>query len=87
MNWLESLLDPLAEHGFCCSDQALSQDQRKAWLEGSWDVFEGQVFSEWNRNMHVVEPFQIPTDWKRYIAMDLGVNAPFSVGWYARGLS
>lgn len=33
MIWLESLLDPLAERGFCFSDQALSQDQRKSWFE------------------------------------------------------
>jgi SM-20-related protein len=33
MNWLESLLDPLAEHGFCFSDQAISQVDRKTWFE------------------------------------------------------
>lgn len=64
--------------------KSLSEQKRKAWLEGSWDVFEGQVFSEWDRNTHVINPFPIPKDWKRYIAMDWGSNKPFAIGWYAQ---
>lgn len=64
--------------------QAMPEAKRKAWLFGSWDVFEGQVFTEWSRPTHVVEPFAIPAHWKRYIAMDWGSNKPFSVGWYAQ---
>src|SRR3990167_8086740 len=30
--------------------ESLPEQKRKAWLEGSWDIFEGQVFSEWNRS-------------------------------------
>ena len=63
--------------------KSLPDQKRRAWLEGSWDVFEGQVFVEFNRNTHVVEPFKIPSHWKKYIAMDWGSNKPFSVGWYA----
>ena len=64
--------------------KSLPDQKRKAWLEGSWDVFEGQVFSEWNKSAHVIQPFKVPSDWKKYIAIDWGVNAPFSVGWYAQ---
>jgi len=63
---------------------SMPEAKRKAWRDGSWDVFEGQVFSEWNRNIHVVKPFQIPKEWKRYIAMDWGSNKPFAIGWYAQ---
>lgn len=56
----------------------------RAWRHGDWDVIAGMVFSEWRRDKHVVDPFQIPFDWKKYIAMDWGVNAPFAVGWYAQ---
>jgi phage terminase large subunit len=63
--------------------KSLPEQKRKAFLLGSWDVFEGQVFTEWDRNYHVVRPFQIPEEWPRFISLDWGVNAPFSVLWYA----
>lgn len=64
--------------------KSMPEQKRKAWLEGSWDVFEGQVFSEWSRPTHTCTPFEIPKEWKRYIAMDWGVKKPSSIGWYAQ---
>lgn len=63
--------------------ESLPEQKRKAFLDGSWDVFAGQVFTEWSRDTHVVKPFIIPSDWKTYGALDLGWNNPMSVGWYA----
>lgn len=63
--------------------KGLPETLRRAWLEGDWDIVAGQVFSEFRADTHVVEPFEIPKGWTRYMAMDWGVNAPFSVGWYA----
>lgn len=63
--------------------KSMPENKRKAWLEGDWNRFEGQAFGEWLDRTHVVKPFKIPDDWKRYIAMDWGSNKPFSVGWYA----
>ena len=48
----------------------LPEDRKKAMLYGNWDVFEGQYFQEFDRQVHVVEPFEIPEHWKRYVAMD-----------------
>lgn len=64
--------------------QSLPEKKRKAFLEGSWDVFAGQVFTEWSKNTHVVTPFEIPKEWNIYGALDLGWNKPFSAGWYAQ---
>jgi phage terminase large subunit len=61
----------------------LPEAKRKAWLDGSWDVYEGQFFSEFNRDRHVVRPFAIPEEWHRYIGLDWGVNAPTAVMWLA----
>lgn len=63
--------------------KSLPEQKRKAFLEGSWDIFAGQAFSEWSNITHVVKPFEVPKDWKRYISMDWGSNKPFSVGWFA----
>lgn len=65
---------------------------RKALLLGDWNAFEGQVFAEFvddpahyhdQLHTHVIEPFAIPTHWKRYRSFDFGYSHPFSVGWWA----
>ena len=40
---------------------SLPEHQRKQLLEGNWDVNEGAAFPEWNRAIHVVEPYKIPS--------------------------
>ena len=61
----------------------LPEDLRKAHLEGDWNVLAGQYFKEWRQNRHVVEPFQIPENWRRFRSMDWGFNDPCAVLWYA----
>ncbi len=61
----------------------LPEQERKAFLHGDWNVFIGQVFSEWNRDIHVVKPFKIPKAWMRFRAMDWGFSKPHSIHWYA----
>lgn len=62
---------------------SLPEKLRKAYRDGNWDVFEGQYFSEWDKDRHVIEPFAIPDSWKRFRAYDHGREAPCSCGWYA----
>jgi len=45
---------------------------KEAWLEGNWDVFEGQFFEEWNSDEHIVEHYEPPEHWYRYAGLDLG---------------
>lgn len=52
----------------------LPEDLRRAWLDGDWNVFVGQYFTEWREDIHVVEPFPIPEGWRRYFAMDYGLD-------------
>ena len=52
----------------------LPEKERKALLYGSWDIFEGQYFNEWNRDIHTCNPFKLPKEYKRYIAMDYGLD-------------
>jgi phage terminase large subunit len=63
--------------------KSLPDELRSAWLEGSWDTFAGQYFKDFNRDVHVVEPFEIPKSWRKYIAIDYGYTAPFAVVWGA----
>ena len=52
----------------------LPEDRKQAMLYGNWDVFDGQFFPEFRRDLHVVEPFEIPKSWDRYIAFDYGLD-------------
>lgn len=72
--------------------KALPPARRKAWLDGSWDVYEGQVFEEFRdvpkhykdrQWTHVIDPFEIPKGWKIYRSYDFGYAKPFSCAWWA----
>lgn len=56
----------------------------KAWVEGNWDAFVGQVFTEWIRDRHVCKPFKIPSHWPKWRAIDWGYAAPFCCLWLAK---
>lgn len=47
---------------------------REAWLEGKWDLAEGRFFPEFNRDIHVIDPIDIPREWRRYRAIDYGLD-------------
>jgi hypothetical protein len=55
-----------------------------AMLDGSWDVFAGQVFGEWRHDRHVVKPITLPAEWRRYAGIDAGYRAPWCVLWAAK---
>ena len=72
--------------------EALPPKLREAWLYGSWDVYEGQFFEEFadrpdhyldRQYTHVIEPFEIPDNWKIYRCFDWGYNHPFACEWVA----
>lgn len=60
--------------------RSLPPGMRAALLDGSWDTFAGQVFSEFARDMHVVEPFPIPSWWPVWGSNDPGYSDPGC--WY-----
>ena len=56
---------------------------RKAFRYGDWNVFAGQFFQEISKDVHFIEPFEIPTHWNRFGAYDFGFNHPAAFGWFA----
>lgn len=56
----------------------------KAWRLGLWDIIAGGMFDDvWKREIHVLEPFNIPESWRIDRSFDWGSARPFSVGWWA----
>ena len=62
---------------------SLPEHQRRQLLEGDWDVNEGAAFPEFNRRIHVVEPYDIPRSWVRFRACDYGYGSHTGVVWFA----
>lgn len=72
--------------------ELLPEAEKKALLYGEWDIFDGQVFAEWRNNprgyrsrrwSHVITPFAIPKNWRRFRTFDFGYTKPFAVSWFA----
>ena len=54
--------------------ESLPQRLREAWLEGRWDVFEGQFFPEFSEDCHVIVPGELPERLSYFVAMDYGLD-------------
>ena len=72
--------------------RALPPKLRKAWLDGDWNIFEGQFFEEFKddpahyrdrRFTHVIAPFEVPPAWRIVRSFDFGYAKPFSCDWWA----
>ena len=63
--------------------RSLPEVERKRLLEGDWDVAEGAAFPEFSKVKHVVDPFEMPTNWPRIRAADYGYASPSCVLWGA----
>lgn len=55
----------------------------KKYIEGSWDALEGQIWPEFDSNVHVIKPFPIPNEWERFRAIDHGQKNPTCCLWFA----
>lgn len=60
--------------------QALSSVMDKDTLEsrryGRFSQSEGMVYKEFDQTKHVIEPFDVPSDWQDMITIDPGLNNP-----------
>ena len=54
--------------------ESLPDRLKMAWLEGRWDVFEGQFFPEFDTDVHVCKAVDIPKRTKHFIAFDYGFD-------------
>lgn len=54
--------------------EALPEMEKRALLYGDWNVFKGQYFSEFMRDVHCLDPFELPSSWRRYRAIDYGLD-------------
>jgi hypothetical protein len=61
--------------------KALPDVQRKQLLEGDWDITEGAAFTEFDTEVHVIPPFEIPIGWERVKGIDYGYASESACVW------
>lgn len=70
--------------------EMLPEKERKALLEGDWNIYEGIFFPEWNFTKHTYDDSdsgfpisEVPESWQLVMGWDDGTTAPRSVHVYA----
>ncbi len=49
---------------------------------GEYGIPGGAYFDEWRKDIHVISPFPVPDDWRRYVTIDYGLDM-FACYWIA----
>jgi len=62
---------------------SISSDELKSRRYGLFVGNGGMVYSEFDENVNVIDPFDVPHDWYDTISIDPGLNNPLSAHWYA----
>ena len=61
----------------------LSEDELQSRKYGNFVSGTGMVYSEFDENYNVIEPFDVPREWYDKISIDPGLHNPLSCHWYA----
>ncbi len=62
---------------------SMSEEELESRRYGKFTSTGGLVYSEFDENVHVIEPFNVPLEWYDNISIDPGLNNPLSAHWYA----
>ena len=62
---------------------SLSEEELEARCYGKFLTHGGLVYPEFDPQVHVIDPFEVPLDWQDKISIDPGLNNPLSAHWYA----
>lgn len=74
--------NPYLDAGYTRMLGTLPEAQRRAFRDGSWDVYIGQAFPEFARATHVVDAGPVPAGRPIVMTYDWGFGKPYSVGWW-----
>ena len=61
---------------------SMSEDELKSRQFGEFRDFGGRVYTEFDENVNVIEPFDVPIEWQDKISIDPGLKNPLSAHWY-----
>ena len=64
----------------------LPEEERRMIRDGDWDVYSGQYFQTFRRDLHVIDPDRLPIPLggvEKAMGIDFGVSNPFACVWGA----
>lgn len=62
---------------------SMSEEQLRSRKDGEFLEFGGKVYVEFDENVHIISPFDVPKEWYDNISIDPGLKNPLSAHWYA----
>ena len=62
---------------------SMSQEELRSREKGEFLDLGGRVYPEFDENINVIEPFNIPFEWQDKLSIDPGLKNPLSCHWYA----
>lgn len=62
---------------------SMSEQELKSRQYGEFLDFGGRVYPEFDENVNVIDPFEIPYEWQDKLSIDPGLKNPLSCHWYA----
>lgn len=62
---------------------SMSEDELSSRKYGNFTSYGGLVYSNFDENINVIDPFNIPIDWYDTMSIDPGLHNPLSCHWYA----
>lgn len=75
--------NPYLPQSYLDTLNSLPPAMRKAMLNGDWDIFAGQAFMEFSKNIHVLAQRPDMEGWLKIICFDWGYTAPGCALWLA----
>ena len=63
--------------------ESMSESELQSRRYGLFYTDTGPVYPEFNENVHVIEPFDVPFEWQDCISIDPGLKNPLSCHFYA----
>lgn len=61
---------------------SMSEEELKSRQFGEFRDFGGRVYTEFDEQVNVIEPFDVPLEWQDKISIDPGLKNPLSAHWY-----
>ena len=62
---------------------SMSKEELAARRDGKFVERNALVYGEFDPEVHVIEPFDVPCEWQECLSIDTGLTNPTSVHWYA----
>jgi len=63
---------------------SMSEEELESRRYGKFMQCGGLVYNEFDEQIHVIDPFDVPKEWYDNISIDPGLNNPLSAHWYAQ---